>query len=189
MKKHTILLFLLLLMTQLFSQDIVVLDSDSNSNEPTKLVFSTTNGKQVPLFRPMGQMNFDSDNETVILKKIQQIGSAPLSLEVKNGFYTFQLYENGPKFDVDAQGGTQEWMIKPGSKNNGMYGFGAMMTGIFSISAGTYYAMKSDTSSLLYSKDDQTTAGIIFGAALSTFITTTIMYLVTKPKATLEKSY
>lgn len=188
MKKIILLLFLSVMTVQLFSQDIKVIDNN-DSSEPTKLIFSTTNGKQVPLFRPMGQMDFDSDNETVIIKKIQQLGSAPLSLEVKQGFYTFQMYETGPLFDIDAQGGTQEWMIKPGSKNYYIYGYGTLLTGVLTLSAASYFAFKSDTSSPFYDSGEQMTAGIALGITLSACITSTIMYLITKPKATLVKTY
>lgn len=179
MKKVFYLLVLALFAGAVFGQEIKVIDE--GDKEPTKLVFKTTNGKQVPIYRPMGQMDFDQGNEKVILKKVQLIGSAPLSLEVEQGHYTFSLYENGPIFNIDAQGGTQEWMIKPGSNKYWMFGTGAMFAGMATLGSGMWLGFESDTSSPFYDENNHQAAMIALGVTATTTVVAAILWLINKP--------
>lgn len=187
MKKQITLILILLFASQLFSQEIKVLQEEKK--EATILNFTTTNNKQVPIYRPMGEMDFDSDNERIILRKIQLLGSAPLSLEVEQGYYTFQLYETGPQFSIDAQGGTQDWMIKPGSENYGYFGGAAIGSWMFASISGMVFGFNSDTSSQLYDENLHMASGICFGAFVTTAVITTVLYFRSKPKAKLVKTY
>lgn len=187
MNKQFILILLISMVTFAHCQDIKVISKENSGN--TIINFKTTNGKQVPIFRPMGQIDFNAGTDQVFLKKVQEIGSAPLSLELNNGYYTFQLYDWGPTFKIDAQGGTQDWMIRPGSQKYWVASMSGILFGVMTTFAAINYSIFSDKSNLLYDEENAEMSQTLIGAGSVGLITSLITYFFIKPKAKLVKSY
>lgn len=197
MNKQFILILLISMVTFAHCQDIKVISKENSGN--TIINFKTTNGKQVPIFRPMGQIDFNAGTDQVFLKKVQEIGSAPLSLELNNGYYTFQLYDWGPTFKIDAQGGNQDWVLRPGKKEyltvgliGGLVSFSTISIstiGMFITSPYLYDSMGFSSSQSFANETGQIVSGVGIGIGVVGLISSVIYYLKNKPKAKMLKSY
>lgn len=160
---------------------------DETSRGTTILEFTTTTGEQVPIFESLGSIDITQD-AGVVVNQLRQIASAPITLEVDNGFYTFRLYESNDfftdySFEIDAQGGTQQWQIRPGNRRRvgpaGVVGFFTLFVGV----AGTAAGIIDTTSDI--GDSNPVPAFIAGGAGFAVSATAWTIHLRNRPRAQL----
>jgi hypothetical protein len=176
-----ILISLLILMsTVLFSQEITVITEDI-TDEKTTIIFTTTDGSHVPVTRFAGTDKFSDASTDYTVYKFEKLFDAPATIEIDPGFYELNLYEGMAPFEIDAQGGTQEWKIKPKGEllplGNGLFYVG------LSLSIGAAWGFMEDG----YNSDIENTntnyGPILSVAAGVTLVTSIITFITNSPSA------
>lgn len=113
----------------LYAQDITVVEKD---NKKTLITIETKKNRQIPIFKILSESTSIIPNYQGTLyvnnRNLELIGNAPMTLEVNNGYYEFQMYQSGnAKFHFETIGVDQKWLLK----EKGKYGnLGLVLGGV-----------------------------------------------------------
>ena len=189
MKKLFILSVLLFFVTSIsFSESIKIVNNDNL--KPTKLILKTKNNKDVDVFKVE-----DSDfvkvtlinnqvRDKSVIKDYNFLVTAPATLELEPGNYTFNMYKNhwysGTSFEVIANGGTKTWELNPGKKIHVAAGAVSSIGALVTIATGVLYLTAFDDTQ--EEKDKKNNYGIVAASSFGVTLTSGMIYYIFKPK-------
>jgi hypothetical protein len=84
--------FFICLTSTLWAQNITIIE-DETEEKTTVLVFEVDSQEQIPIYIPKGSMTLEEANSNIIINQYQELGSAPITFEIDNGYYIFQMYK------------------------------------------------------------------------------------------------